>query len=407
MRLNLLKYNGFKQKARAIQINVPSSLKTILCLATTRFSMGMRIITTLFITLLVCLSASAQTYSVYFETDKSNIQPEAAVLLDSLLELPGFTEKDTLTITCHCDVRADSAYNYGLSLRRAKSVKTYLQESGASAFFILNAMGKQNPDYPNTEVARFKNRRCDIEMPTNRPVVANEITTDFDVKDWKEGFSMRLEGLEFVGNQALPYADGMPVLYKLYEDLATYSDAEIAIEGHVCCGDDLPLSVARAKAVYDFLVSNGIDSSRLTYSGFSNRRPLVEEVDEISQKHNRRVEIVVLKTPKAAPVAIAIKPHKFVVNLREILWDGKNNIPNYEGNYNLELIAKMIARSKGYRYTLTVYTAKSSQLTTRTTYLNNYFVRKRVSVNKLRVIKGDAVRYPKEDILTLEVNPAH
>lgn len=358
----------------------------------------------IFIFLLVNFT-SAQPASVYFDTDKSTLTPAAKHLLDSLFAR-GLHITDTLTISCHCDVRADSAYNYALSMRRARSVKAYLQNAGVKSTFLLLPFGEVNPAYPNSETERFKNRRCDVILP-DRPAIGLMPTKEVvEVKDWSEGFTMRLEGLEFVGNQAVPYSEGMPVLYELFEKLATYADVKIALHGHVCCGDDLPLSIARAKSVYDFLVANGIDSSRLSYTGFSNSRPLVEEVDEASQKHNRRVEMVVVQPPKAEPVTVTSKPKTFMVALREIPWDAKNNVPTYEGSYNLDLLAKMISRSKGYRYALTIYTARSNQLSARTNYLSTYFVRKRVSVNKMRIIKGDPKRYPKMDILTLEINPA-
>ena len=349
-------------------------------------------------------SSFCQATSVYFETDKSTLQQPAKQRLDSLIETKVLKSVDTLRISCHCDVRADSAYNYALSMRRAKSVKAYLQNAGVQSAFVLTPFGEVNPAYPNTESERYKNRRCDVILPVKPAVGPLPNKEVVEVKDWTEGFTIRLEGLEFVGNQAVPYAEGMPVLYKLYWDLLSYPDVEIELHGHVCCGDDMPLSIARAKAVRDFLVENGIDSNRLSYSGYSNSRPLVAEVDAASQKHNRRVEMVVVKQPNSV-VDYAVKPLTFNVALREISWESRNNILDYTGNYNLDLVAKMMARSKGYHYTLRVYTARQSQVGGRINYLNSYFLRKRVTTNKLRLIKGDEPAYLNRDMLTLEVIP--
>ena len=77
---------------------------------------------------------------------------------------------------------------------------------------------------------------------------------------------------------------------------------KIEVQGHICCvyngdGDDLDtgernLSVARAKAICDFLIKNGIDASRLSYRGFgsSKRLPNISIFDS----KNRRVEILIL-----------------------------------------------------------------------------------------------------------------
>jgi flagellar motor protein MotB len=55
----------------------------------------------------------------------------------------------------------------------------------------------------------------------------------------------------------------------------------------------MEVSEKRAKAVYDYLTKNEIDSSRLNFKGFSNTIPLIypEITDEDSQR-NRRVDII-------------------------------------------------------------------------------------------------------------------
>jgi outer membrane protein OmpA-like peptidoglycan-associated protein len=53
--------------------------------------------------------------------------------------------------------------------------------------------------------------------------------------------------------------------------------------------------VARAKAVYDFLVSKGIAAERLSYKGFGFTRPKIfPEETEADRVQNRRVEIRVV-----------------------------------------------------------------------------------------------------------------
>lgn len=72
---------------------------------------------------------------------------------------------------------------------------------------------------------------------------------------------------------------------------------KLQLEGHTSAeGDDnfnKKLSTSRAKAAVDFLVANGIDSSRLSYSGLGSsqlKNTANPEVDE-----NRRVEFIVIK----------------------------------------------------------------------------------------------------------------
>jgi outer membrane protein OmpA-like peptidoglycan-associated protein len=70
---------------------------------------------------------------------------------------------------------------------------------------------------------------------------------------------------------------------------------EIEIEGHVCCANDMRLSVDRALTVLEYLVRNGIQEKRLKYKGHSNYNPITEENNEEERIMNRRVEVMVLK----------------------------------------------------------------------------------------------------------------
>jgi len=53
---------------------------------------------------------------------------------------------------------------------------------------------------------------------------------------------------------------------------------------------NLTLSLNRAKAVYDYLVANGIDPKRLTYKGFGDTKPKVKNDSDINRAMNRRTE---------------------------------------------------------------------------------------------------------------------
>lgn len=56
---------------------------------------------------------------------------------------------------------------------------------------------------------------------------------------------------------------------------------------------NMTLSLNRAKAVYDYLVANGIDAKRLTYKGFGDTRPKVKNDSDANRAINRRTEFKV------------------------------------------------------------------------------------------------------------------
>lgn len=57
---------------------------------------------------------------------------------------------------------------------------------------------------------------------------------------------------------------------------------------------NLTLSQNRAKSVYDYLVTAGIDAKRLTYKGYGDTRPKVKNDSDINRAMNRRTEFKIL-----------------------------------------------------------------------------------------------------------------
>lgn len=89
------------------------------------------------------------------------------------------------------------------------------------------------------------------------------------------------------------------VLQSITQIIKTYPDAHFIIEGHT---DNLGshitndrLSKARAYAVRDYLISKGIDPSRLTAIGYGERRPKFSNATKGGREQNRRVEVKLKK----------------------------------------------------------------------------------------------------------------
>jgi outer membrane protein OmpA-like peptidoglycan-associated protein/Tfp pilus assembly protein PilF len=56
---------------------------------------------------------------------------------------------------------------------------------------------------------------------------------------------------------------------------------------------NLTLSLNRAKAVYDYLVANGVDAKRLSYKGYGDTKPKVKNDSDVNRATNRRTEFKV------------------------------------------------------------------------------------------------------------------
>ncbi len=54
----------------------------------------------------------------------------------------------------------------------------------------------------------------------------------------------------------------------------------------------MPLSIKRAEAVKQYLISNGVDKARMSAEGFSNTMELFPDDSETHMSMNRRVEAI-------------------------------------------------------------------------------------------------------------------
>jgi len=75
----------------------------------------------------------ADLETIYFDLDKSNIRPDAAIELDKVVALMNKYPGMEIRLESHTDSRADDNYNMKLSARRAKSTYQYIVSKGIDA----------------------------------------------------------------------------------------------------------------------------------------------------------------------------------------------------------------------------------------------------------------------------------
>jgi len=115
-------------------------------------------------------------------------------------------------------------------------------------------------------------------IETGRPVVLKNIFFDTDKYDLKKESYTELE--------------------KLRDLLVKNPKLKIEISGHTDNqggkAHNQVLSENRAKAVYDYLVANGIAASRLSYKGYGDTVPVADNNTEKGRAENRRTEFKVI-----------------------------------------------------------------------------------------------------------------
>jgi len=102
---------------------------------------------------------------VNFDFDKSNIRPDAAVILDEAVRLLNGSSAP-VSVEGHTDWIGSDAYNQGLSERRANAVQAYLIEQGISPSRLsTSGYGESRPISSNeTREGRALNRRVELHV---------------------------------------------------------------------------------------------------------------------------------------------------------------------------------------------------------------------------------------------------
>jgi outer membrane protein OmpA-like peptidoglycan-associated protein len=133
-----------------------------------------------------------------------------------------------------------------------------------------------------TELAELRADRTDRGLVVT---LADEILFDVDQADLKPG--------------------GMQQLSRVSEFLRQNPDRNVLIEGHTDStapdSYNLALSQRRANAVEDFLITQGVDPTRILATGYGEQLPLASNATAAGRQANRRVEIVVLDAGEPIP----------------------------------------------------------------------------------------------------------
>ena len=105
-----------------------------------------------------------------FDFDKAILKPEGKAKLDDLASKMEGINVEVIIAVGHTDSGGTDAYNQKLSIRRAESVKAYLQAKGIEANRIYTeGKGESQPvDSNKTAAGRAKNRRVEIEVVGTR-----------------------------------------------------------------------------------------------------------------------------------------------------------------------------------------------------------------------------------------------
>ena len=111
----------------------------------------------------------------FFDFDKAVLKPAGKTALDDLTSKLGGMNLEVIIAVGHTDSVGTDAYNQKLSVRRAESVKAYLESKGVESNRIYTeGKGEKQPVADNkTDAGRAKNRRVEIEVVGTKGTSSN------------------------------------------------------------------------------------------------------------------------------------------------------------------------------------------------------------------------------------------
>ncbi|HET8963010.1 MAG TPA: OmpA family protein [Chitinophagales bacterium] len=278
------------------------------------------------------LLAQDHSLIVYFDFNASELPVNERMRLlyfldDSLDKARSYT----IQIKGYCDFIDNDSYNNTLSQERADYVKNILLSNGIkeSAIALCKGYGEKTADNrKDSETERQLQRRVEINFICNcheQTTFLNdddekkEITLeddkeeyfvdgDIDITKYDVGDKFALESLHFIGGRHKLLPESVPSLKNLLKVMKENPTLHILIIGHICCEADIAidgydydthtynLSYNRAKEIYEYLVRNGIDATRMDFKGMGGKEKIYpHEMTEEQRTANRRVEIEVVE----------------------------------------------------------------------------------------------------------------
>lgn len=277
---------------------------------------------------------SQEQFSVFFESNKFELQKPEITKLNAWME----TNKEVkiVAINGYTDEDGSVGFNDTLAKKRVTTIfntisgKIKIREDFKTRSFgeLHNQLDDKSKNRKVTiyyilqkDLAR-EDEILGIKKPKEiavkpKPVVnypdkisitnPNGTTSEYkldvnfmkQVNESKSGEKLKIDNLNFQFNTFAIVNESRGKLYELLLVMQNNPTLKIEIQGHICCNPSNKgkLSEERAKAIKSFLVSQGIDKTRVTFKGFGSTEPIypLPEKSEEERAANRRVEILILE----------------------------------------------------------------------------------------------------------------
>jgi OmpA-OmpF porin, OOP family len=191
------------------------------------------------------------------------------------------TDQKVRTAKVDISLKADRATQYSLTTVEG----VYEQKISSLGWYLFTASSDG-----------YLNATDSVQVASQEitPVIKNLYLTPIEV-----GLTVRLKNIYFDFDKTTLKSESFVELDKVVNFLKKNTTVSIEISGHTDSkGSDTynaNLSQGRSQSVVDYLISQGIDSSRLEAHGYGESKPIDSNETEAGRANNRRVEFTILK----------------------------------------------------------------------------------------------------------------
>ncbi|MFZ5999049.1 MAG: OmpA family protein [Bacteroidota bacterium] len=181
-----------------------------------------------------------------------------------------------------------------INLESKEQVNLVKSDSISGQYLIVLTQGADYALYVNAKGYLFQNLHFNYELNYN----PEPLVIDVDLDAIKAGASIVLNNIFFDHNQFDLKPRSITELDKIAGFLNENTNLKVEISGHTDnTGTETynaTLSQKRAQAVAEYLVGKGVNSSRMTRTGYGSKKPMVPNDTEENRQRNRRIEFKLL-----------------------------------------------------------------------------------------------------------------
>lgn len=251
----------------------------------------MRVFFISFLLLFLSIGNAQRKVTLYYEANSSDLSPTEFKKLNDLIRVKDVKIQKVIG---YCDLRSFEIYNDTLANKRANLIAGFIKLAMPYQNFEVSYKGENF----NKEKVLNLTRKVEIHfIIQSTPIKKNELANQ--IKKAKIGDLLVLKNYNFYDRSDVIYPESEEIREELLQVLKDNPKLKIEIQGHICCTpgkDEEEIALKRCLSTYNYLVSNGIEKSRLKYKSFDATKPLykIPEKNEDEKKANRRIEILIL-----------------------------------------------------------------------------------------------------------------